>query len=114
MSGPERLHTGVKSKQILADGVGVRQLRREVYQEMGKHVHSHICRAHGMIGVVRSLVQRELRMAKGKLRPERCMQGLFHDVSHRPCCGVGFCHEGTMELSESFKQCYSVFTVATV
>lgn len=61
-----------------------------MYQEMGKHMYGHICREHGMIGVVRSVVQRELRMANGKLRPERCLQGLFHDVSPRPCCGLGF------------------------
>lgn len=53
-----------------------------------------------MIGVVRNLVQKELRMPEGKLRPERVVQGLDHDVPHRPCCGVGPCHKGNMELPE--------------
>lgn len=81
-----------------------------MYQEMGKHVYSHICRAHGMIGVIRSLVQRELRVAKR--RPERCLQRLFHDVSHRPCCGLDFVMKALWSC-QSFKQCCSVFTVAT-
>ena len=52
-----------------------------MYQEMVKCMNSHIYyRIHGMIGVGRSLVQKELRVPEMKLRLERYMQGPDHNV----------------------------------
>lgn len=52
---------------------------------MGEHRQSHIRRRErGMIGVARSLVQQELRMPEGKLRPEWCVWGPDLGVSPRP------------------------------
>lgn len=46
-------------------------------QAMGEHMQrEHICRReHGMLRIGRSLVQQELRMPEGKLRPRRGIQG---------------------------------------
>lgn len=62
-----------------------------MFQEMGKHIHSHIfSKEPGMSEVAGSLIQHEDSVPGGKLRPERGVQGPDFLYPQTMLKGLGF------------------------